>query len=77
MPICSAGVCATFVTKANQTSCGPMDAHPGPPTCPSQTQGFAWDGTACVPLVVCACSGQDCDALMPTLAVCKALHEQC
>jgi hypothetical protein len=77
MPICVEGACATFVTQARQASCSPMDAHSGPPTCPSQTQGFAWDGTACVPLLHCACAGQDCDALMPSLAVCKALHEQC
>jgi hypothetical protein len=58
-------------------SCAPMDAQAAPPTCTSQLQGFAWDGTACVPLLLCGCAGMDCDALLPSLAVCEALHEGC
>jgi hypothetical protein len=77
VPICAEAACATFVAQPRQRSCAPMDAHAGATTCTSTRQGFAWDGSACAPIPVCACAGMDCDVTFPSLAVCQAMHEGC
>jgi hypothetical protein len=39
--------------------------------------GFKWDGTSCIALGGCACSGSDCNKLAETEDECQALHSAC
>jgi hypothetical protein len=39
--------------------------------------GYAWDGSACVPLTDCFCQGEDCNKLTLSLEQCQAAHADC
>lgn len=55
--------------------CDPMDAE-GDELC-FMFLGYAWDGSECVVLGGCECTGEDCDELYEELDECIADNEEC
>lgn len=56
-------------------TCGAMDAA-GEGAC-EKLLGYGWNGTECVSLSGCSCTGADCDKLYSGPGSCAAAHEQC
>lgn len=58
-----------------------------PPICPAQDArgvgacaaffGYAWDGSSCVGLSGCGCSGADCRSLYRSIELCDEAHRAC
>ncbi len=62
-------------TAADAEACGPMDVVLSDADC-ALLLGYSWNGAACE-AVMCDCSGEDCDALYPTLTDCQTERAAC
>ncbi len=70
------GICADRLD-----ACPPLDCPPPPGACAPMDAagrgrcagvlGFAWNGSACVPISGCRCVGADCDRLFTSRAACE------
>lgn len=55
--------------------CAPMDAQ-GQGPC-AAVLGITWDGTSCVYISGCSCTGADCGKLFQTMAACQKAYAPC
>lgn len=59
--------------------CAPMDVQPSALNLPCEAAPptYYWNGHLCTPLNGCACSGEDCDEVYPTMAACDESYRAC
>lgn len=75
----SCGICAApgaaCIDIACEPDCSPMDAA-GVGAC-DMAFGVAWDGTSCVTVSGCECTGRDCENLFDAPADCARVFAAC